>query len=407
MNQKEPLLLGIDGGASKVAALQVNAEENRQVFTLGDRYAVAGYNELPHYNPNFTPQPLAKQLAEFRANTINLTQDEVEQGEVYVSACYQVVVALAKTSCRPGLLIGIGMPGLKTADKRGIAVLSNGPRIPDYALHLEVKLKRANIPLIVPIHKLGSDADYCGFGENHAKRGNFSDVPNAYYLGGGTGAADVMKLNGSLLPFDEAKDWIAKSWEMQNEDHISLEKFASAGGLQDLYRQNSGTAPRDIQQNTYYPLQIAERALTGDTAAVKTMQACAIHLALLLYERLTTLYCGWQDLFSFTNPDRSNLLTDHPFKGSLLDRIVIGQRLSELMRSRAGQAVLTKPLLNNLSRLIDGSTCLDVRAKMHYLHGTVLRNERFVLSSLREAAALGAAVDAYQAFYKNQKRALP
>jgi predicted NBD/HSP70 family sugar kinase len=399
MHDTETVLIGIDGGATKVAAWQVVTEDCGQTFTLGDKPAIIGYHQLPNYNLDFTPLPLTKQLAEFQANKIKLTAQEIEQGEIYISACYQAVTALVNSVGTSSLLIGIGMPGLKTADKRGIAVLNNGPRIPVYAARLEKKFKTAGIALAAPIHKLGSDADYCGFGENHARNGSFSDVDNAYYLGGGTGAADAMKLNGRLLPFDEAIEWIAKTWEMQSTDNISLEKYASANGIQYLYARCSGISLQEIQQNQYFPLQIAEHALTGNAAATQTMQTLATQLALLLYERITTLYCGWQDFFSFVNPKRPAVHANHPFQGNLFDRLVIGQRLSELMRSRAGQTVLTQPLIDNLSKLIDASQCLDERAKTHYLHGSVFRNERLVLSTLREAAALGAAIDAYKSFY--------
>ncbi len=33
--------------------------------------------------------------------------------------------------------IGMGMPGLKTADGRGICVINNGPRMPDFLLQFE------------------------------------------------------------------------------------------------------------------------------------------------------------------------------------------------------------------------------------------------------------------------------
>jgi predicted NBD/HSP70 family sugar kinase len=398
MAKKNILLIGIDGGATKVAAWQVNAEDNGKTFSLGDKNAVVNYNQLPDFDANFTPQLLNTQLSEFRAHEIKTTPDEDKQGEVYISACSKAVASLAQSISASTLLLGIGMPGLKTADKRGIAVLVNGPRIPEYAACLEEKLKQAGISLAAPIHKLGSDADYCGIGENYAKHSNFSNIQSAYYLGGGTGAADAMKLNGRLLPFDDAKAWIAKSWEMQNDHKISLEKYASAAGIQYIYAQNAGRTLQEIQESKLYPHQIAEQALTGDKPARQTFTDIANNLSLLLYERITTLHCGWQNLFSFVNAGRAIPQKEHPFLGNLFDRIIIGQRLSELMRSRPGQELLTIPLLDTLSRLINDSTCLDEQTKAHHLHGTIFRSERLVFSTLREAAALGAAIDAYQRF---------
>ena len=400
MTKEKILLIGIDGGATKVAAWHVNVEQNGQSFTLGENNTVVNYNDLPEFNTDFVPVPINTQLKEFNDNTIHLTKEEKNQGDVYITACTKAIITLTQITCRSNLLIGLGMPGLKTADKRGIAVLANGPRIPDYAARLEENLKQAGINLAAPIRKLGSDADYCGIGENHTKHGNFADSTNAYYLGGGTGAADAMKLNGHLLPFDEAKLWIAKCWEMQTKENISLEKYASSAGIQFLYGQNSHLSFQTIQDRKLYPRQIADLALTGDQAAINTYSAISDNLALLFYERISTIYCGWQNIFTFVNPKRTISMENHSFKGILLDRIVIGQRLSELMRSRAGQEVLSKPVLENLSRFIGNSTCMDEHARTHYLHGASFRDDRFVLSNLREAAALGAAIDAFQLFFK-------
>ena len=76
-------------------------------------------------------------------------------------------VACARAKVR----LGIGMPGLKTADGRGIAVMNSGPRIPDLADRLEGGLLASGLELLEPIARLGSDGEFCGVGEEYAADG--------------------------------------------------------------------------------------------------------------------------------------------------------------------------------------------------------------------------------------------
>ena len=68
----------------------------------------------------------------------------------------------------------------------------------------------------------------------------FEDVENAYYLGGGTGAADALKLHGKLISFDKCKNWIAKTWEMSDKNGKSMEIYCSANGIQSIYGDLAG-----------------------------------------------------------------------------------------------------------------------------------------------------------------------
>ena len=102
-----------------------------------------------------------------------------------------------------------------------------------------------------------------------------------------------------------------------------------------------------------------------------------------------------ENIFTFVNPKRKPLLKTHIYREEILDRIVVGQRLGELMRSDIGQQVLAEPLIENLAELIGSSECMDDSAKARYLINSTLREQRFVLSTLREAPALGAGIDAF------------
>ena len=177
------------------------------------------------------------------------------------------------------VLIGIGMPGIKTRYGLGIAVLKNGPRITNYAVRLENEITLAGIELVQPINQIGSDAYYCGIGEEYAGEGSFRNVRNSYYLGGGTGAADALKLDGKVIPLDETKGWFVKTWEMKCPDGYSVEKYVSSSGIQSIYGELIGKSPEELTRNGIFPPQICRRALDGDKASVITMQKVAHFLA--------------------------------------------------------------------------------------------------------------------------------
>ncbi len=394
MQEKDFILIGIDGGATKVSAWEIKIDPQHGEFALGQLNAVKSYSEIAGFLPDFKPLPVTEQLAQRDAGQIQLSKDEEQQGSVYVEACAQVIEEIVQQSPTAKVLFGLGMPGLKTADLRGIEVVANGPRIPNYAQMLEKRLTLSGIQPVKPLQRIGSDADYCGIGENYSSDGQFKNVQNAYYLGGGTGVADALKLKGKLVPFDQTKSWIAKTWELKNEQGQSMERFASAGGMQQLYAEISGKSVAELNAQGIYPLQIAELALKNESSALKTFKLIVKNLADLLYERIVTLYSGWKNPFQFVNPNRPPLSADHPYKGTLFEKIILGQRLGELLQSPAGQIVLKEPLFKVLHNHIQNSPHLDQKAKEHYQQ---LENI-VTVSRLREAPALGAGIDAYLMF---------
>ncbi len=385
------LLIGMDGGATKISGWEIRRTDSGNLFRLGTFHSEKSYSEIPGFIPDFKPILITKQLEERDQGAIKPTDDERQQEAVYVEACAAVIEEIAHKSNCDSVLAGIGMPGLKTENRRGIAVVANGPRMIQYSDLLEERLRAAHITLKKPVQHLGSDADYCGIGENYAQDGLFRDIENGYYLGGGTGVADAMKLNDRLLPFDQAKEWIAKSWEMKNDDGISLERFASAGGIQSIYSEISGIPVSLLNQEGIYPLQMADRAAAGEMSAIQTFERVAENLALLFLERVTTLYTGWQNIFSFVNAGKPALSPKHPYNGSRFERILVGQRLGELFDSENGCTFLKNPALDRFRAMLEEQRDLPQEIKDHYSDtGTVFRT-----SQLREAPAIGAGIDAF------------
>ncbi len=388
--KKQTLLIGIDGGATKVSAWEIIYNEAHNTFSLGKANATKSYREIDGFIADFKPVDLNIQLQERDAN-IQLTADETQQAGVYVEACARAVAELVNKAACNNILIGIGMPGLKTADRRGIAVVANGPRMINYANQLEERLKAFEINLLAPIKHLGSDADYCGVGENYSEDGFFRGLSNAYYLGGGTGVADAMKLDGELVTFDQAKSWMAKTWEMKSPAGISLEKVTSVSGIQNTYAGFAGKSVEELNAAGIFPLQISQLAKNGEKEAIKTFDVVVENLSMVLYERIVTLYAGWKPLFEFVNPNRPNLETTHPHLGKVFEAIIIGQRLGDLFEDEAGKEIVKKQVLSKLNVLIKQSEFLPEVVKSHYKNlEAIIRT-----SQLREAPALGAGIDAF------------
>ena len=377
-------LVGIDGGATEVKTHLVRLEgpPSAPLFRLGETSASRKYERVV----GFRPVDVAEQLKQ--RGDPDLTPAEKEQGRRYVEATAQTIVEVARQAGAERVLIGMGMPGLKTPDGRGIAVINNGPRIPDYLDDLDEALESAGITLVAPVSRLGSDADYCGMGEEYAADGLFRDVQNAYYLGGGTGIADAMKLRGQLVPFDEAKPWIHKAWQIPSCLGPTFEKLASALGLSTAYANLLGISMATLAKEERYP---EAEALRGDVLAESVLEGASLVLAELIFERVNTIKNGRADV-----PHRGQayleLRGDHPYRGTLLDRIVIGQRVGNMYDEPQFADAFKKKLDRCLTRLILNSD--DAELRKHYLAGDTVRPGIVVASKLREAPAIGAAIDA-------------
>ncbi|MDD3716421.1 MAG: hypothetical protein PHT46_04865 [Candidatus Marinimicrobia bacterium] len=392
------LLVGIDGGATKISGWTTEVIKDK-TFNLGDINVVKEYREYDDFMPSFKPVNIQLQLGEMNEGEIELTIEEQKHGKAYMYAAADVIIELAKKVGADRVLVGIGMPGLKSSDKRGIVVLANGPRMPKYCDVIEKRVEAAGIKMDKPIHHLGSDADYCGIGEEYSHDGLFRDVKNSYYLGGGTGVADAMKLQGKLLPFDQAKTWIAKTWEMKNSEGRSMEGYASSGGIQKLYAEFADIPLAELQEKEIYPPQILD-LFDEDAAAKRSFNDVSYNIAKLLYERLVTIYGGWHHCFEFVNSNRADLSEKHPYRGTLLDSIIIGQRLGDLLGESKGKHVFYEPMLEFLGKFIVETPYLDLKFKNHYLKGEQFNEALIKTSRLREAPAIGAGVDAYLTYHK-------
>jgi hypothetical protein len=203
---------------------------------------------------------------------------------------------------RSRLLVGLCMPGLKTRDGRGIDVLRNGPRMPDFLDRLEPRMARAGFVLAAPIARIASDGDACGHGEEVGPTGGFRGVANAWYVGGGTGLAECFKIEGRITGLDELQGKVEKGWAMTSSMGRSYEEHISVRGINARYVELGGAAGEKPEMLW----------VQRDPAAVQAYSECVVMLDELLAKRLEEL-------------ERAGLKAP--------ERLVVGQRLGALLAS--------------------------------------------------------------------------
>ena len=387
--EKEYIIIGIDGGGSKVSAGIIESKDisTFTIKSLSQQY----YNERSEFNSDFSPVAMDIQLNEYNTEEYNVTNDEVLQGKAIIESFHNSIINL---NIDKPILMGIGMVGLKTKDLRGIGAIANGPRIPNFCIQLEDALHKSNIHLHKPIQYIGSDADNCGIGEEYGKDGLFKDIQNGYYIGGGTGTADALKLKNELIPFDSISSWIAKSWEILNENNISMEQYSSLKGIQSIYSNYSEIPINELCNESIYANEIFSRALKNEQAALLTCADITKYMSTLIVERVETIFSGWQNKFGLLNPKHSLLINNHPYKNNLLERIIIGQGLGKLFHLSKNTPLLWDPLHNNIYDMIQKSRVLPSEAKKFLFENGTLKKGFIMTSNLDNSALLGAGITA-------------
>ena len=329
-------MIGIDGGATKVAGAQVIRLDNH-TFDLVEPVKEIQYKTHKSYIQDFEPLALSDQV-----ESKDMSELESRQAEVYIECIVNILDDLINDE---NVKVFIAMPGIKTLDKRGIKLMANGPRIPNLCDEIEKRLTLKN-----KIQQIESDADMCAWGEEFGKKGEFRNIENAYYIGGGTGTADGLKLGGKLISFDDASKWIAKTWELMIDDKTSLEFFSSMSGIKKLKK-------------------------------IKSEKKIGLILGRLIFERINTIFYGWNDEFK-VNRDIKN---SHPYKKTLLDKIVFGQRLSEFLQSEKGSVVFSQMMRTLTNYCLKSET----NVKNHFINNKVFDKDRIILSNLRSAPIIG------------------
>ena len=389
----EIVLIGIDGGASKVLVHKVDILINPMRFVALKPFIEVAYSTSDSYSSKFKPIVLSRQLKEHKSGTVVQTKAEAAQETAFLDSFTKAIRTILGDNVTQDIVLGIGLPGLKTKDGRGISAMANGPRMPKFLNNLAKALKKEGYTSLNPIQIIGSDADYCGLGEQWGDDGGMRGVKSAYYFGVGTGIADAMLLNGKSIPFDACKSWIAKTWEMMANEEESYENLLSAKGIQARYAALTETTVEELDQAEIFPWQIYERALLGEEAAVEIVGSTAQALSELLFHRIQTLALGAPE--TLLRDASRTLELEHDHIGEVFERIVVGQRMGDIWEFKNFTPLLLDPVNEKLGRMIHSSS-LPAEVKSKYLTKTNrLRDDLIIHSELRHAPALGAAVDAY------------
>ena len=222
----------------------------------------------------------------------------------------------------------------------------------------------------------------------------FKDIQNAYYIGGGTGTADALKLKNELIPLDNISSWIAKTWEILNENNISMEQYTSLQGIQSIYSSYSEIPINRLCDESIYANEIFSRALENEQAALLTCADITKYMSILIVERIETVFSGWQNKFELLNPKHSVLDNNHPYKNNLLERIIIGQGLGKLFHLSKNTPLLWDPLHNNIYNMIQKSRVLPSKAKNFFFENGTLKKGFIMTSNLVNSAILGAGITA-------------
>ena len=205
----DPIIVGIDCGATKVMVQTAFFDRKLNRVTPGNTHFEYSYSDHSNWNENFLPVNLDIQRSEYSDGSISLTEAEINQGDVIIETIQKAISDNNTDSA------GLCFPGIK--DDKGVVIMANGPRIPDLVERIE------------GIESLFNDSDCCVLGEWKSTVGKMQDCKNAVYIGGGTGIADGIILDGKLIDFNRTEE-AKRSWELQLPDG-SVESQLSPAGM--------------------------------------------------------------------------------------------------------------------------------------------------------------------------------
>jgi predicted NBD/HSP70 family sugar kinase len=214
------------------------------------------------------------------------------------------------------------MPGLKTLDGRGIAILRHGPRMPLFLDDLSDELAALGVRLERPLPPLSSDGVCGALGELLGARGSLSGVQNALYLAGGTGLAEALLLEGRVRALDELVEVRTKAWALSFAPGVTFEDALSTGGWRRAFARAGGV--QDVM-----PEQAAQQ---GDTRAVAILARAAEALAALCALRRDALHAHGRPA-----PERAVV-------GQRLGRLLEREDLAPLLRAPAEAALAARGL---------------------------------------------------------------
>jgi len=352
------IIIGIDGGATKISGALIKQIDENTFTIFGDTYTTF-HTENPIYDLQF--QSVELNIQNEDTNNPNLKISEEKQGLAILENFENLITDIIGHLKGKKPWIGIGIPGIKSKNKRGVVVAQNGPRIPRFLDILEHRLTLNGFKYH-PISKLENDSDCCGMGELFGESGSFREIKNGIFIGLGTGVSDAILLNGSLISFDNIESWMPKTWQLKNREGIPIESIISYKGLINQYSALKNIPFPKLVNEKNFPEKFLKSENTNviKSKFIETMS----HLIL---QRIESLF--------------SKKLNYH------FDKIVLGLRFVPLLNEIPE---LLKDISDSVKHRITNSSILNQVSKNYYLE-----NDTIVVSKLPHAPVIGAGVCAY------------
>jgi len=123
------ILLGIDGGASKVLINRVILHTDPIRFSAVKPRIEVSYSSSEYFKSGFKPVALKTQLKERNDDALNQTPGEKNQELAIIDTFQRAIKAILPPNCnQKQILIGIGLPGLKPVTK---GALTPWPMVPE------------------------------------------------------------------------------------------------------------------------------------------------------------------------------------------------------------------------------------------------------------------------------------
>ena len=290
------VLLGLDGGATKVLAQACTIDNKSSLITPIGGFAESIYNDVTTFSPDFSPVDLGQQQKEASSNTYRITEQEAKQSESITETIAKTIgefEGLNKVS-----LMGLCFPGIKTPKLDGVSIMANGPRNIKMLSKINNKIK-TNKHTKLMMREIYDDSECCLIGEWKSSIGKLQNSENAIYIGGGTGIADGIILKNNLVDLRNSKK-IKRSWELIMPTGKSVEYYLSLGGM--LNQWGKGRSTKAMQS-------LLEHATSGDIAACQIIENAS-------------------QAFDYLIKNRISFFHSH---GTTPEKIVIGQRLGSIL----------------------------------------------------------------------------
>ena len=206
----DDLLAGIDCGATKVMVQSGVYSSKTNKISPGPINQEFYYSDHPDWDSKFMPVPLDTQKSEYQSDNISLSYEEINQSNAIIDTIVSSIKIVEDHK------IGLCYPGLK--NHKGIVVMANGPRIPNLTHHIH------------PVKSILNDSDCCVIGELKSTIGMMQDTRNGIYIGGGTGIADGIILNGEILNLINTVG-VPRCWEINVSSNETVETLLSPAGM--------------------------------------------------------------------------------------------------------------------------------------------------------------------------------